>query len=85
MICGAININNQHLYILNKTYTDENMPNANHIIKFETSPIIKPVDIYKLPGIFFTTFCVDEDEKVIYAYNIVDNTIGKYLIPKKNE
>jgi len=81
-------ITNNHLYISiytrNKSVHDSYL---NLIIKFEIKPEIKPVSVLKLPGRWFTTFCVDENDGIIYAYNNPDNSIGAYLIPKtpKNE
>lgn len=78
-LCEDIYVTNQHLYVLLIDYSNNNF-NVNQIIKFEINPVIKPVAIYKLPGKHFTTFCVSEEEGVIYAYRYTDNTLGAYPI-----
>lgn len=80
-ICEDICVTNQHLYILLIDYSNNDF-NVNQIIKFEIYPIIKPVSILKLPGKYFTTFSVSEEDGIIYAYHYTENTLGKYLMNK---
>lgn len=74
ILCKDIYATSQHLYIL---FVDNNI---NQIIKFEIYPVIKPVSVYKLPGKWFTTFCVSEEDNIVYAYEYTENTLGAYLI-----
>ena len=78
-LCEDVYVTNQYLYILLINYTNNDF-NVNQIIKFEIYPVIKPVAIYKLPGKYFKTFCISEEDGIIYAYHYTENTLGAYLI-----
>jgi len=78
-LCEDIYLTDQHLYILLIDYSNNDF-NVNQIVKYDIYPTLMPVSIYKLPGKYFTTFCVSEEDEVIYAYHYTDNTLGKYLV-----
>lgn len=80
-LCEDIYVTNRHLYILLIDYSNNDF-NVNQIIKFEVFPVIKPISVYNLPGKYYTTFCVSEEDGVVYAYHYTDNTLGTYLINK---
>ena len=82
VLTGDIYTTNQHLYTLFYERIDGEFF-ANQIIKFKISPEIKPVSIYKLPGEIYTTFCVSEEDNIVYAYCEDMNTIGAYQISRK--
>jgi hypothetical protein len=58
-ICDDICVTNKHLYLLTFSLSDGDNVYLNQIIKFEIHDI-KPVAIYKLPGKWFTSFCVPQ-------------------------
>lgn len=78
-LCEDIYVTNRYLYILLIDYTNNDF-NVNQIIKFKIRPVIEPVSIYKLPGKYFKTFCISEEDGIVYAYHYTDNTLGAYLI-----
>jgi hypothetical protein len=53
---------------------------VNQIIKFDFLSDMKSVCIYKLPGKYFTTFCISEEYDIVYAFSHTDNTLGAYKI-----
>lgn len=71
-------VTDRHLYVLLNDFTNNDFK-ANQIIKFDIHPDIKPVALYKLPGDYFSTFCVDEEDGVVYAYHHTENMLGAYL------
>lgn len=80
-LCEDICVTNKYLYLLLIDYTNNDF-NVNQIIKFEIYPVIKPVSILRLPGKYFTTFSVSEEDGIVYAYHYTDNTLREYLMDK---